>query len=88
MIKRITNICRQERREGKQQSRLWPQPKSSQLRRSLVVATKKKNRGGPQRPRSWPWLRISPTVATKKEKKEDDDQDCDHNQKYHNKKDH
>ncbi len=37
---------------------------------------------------SWPWSRESPVVADKKEKKEDNDQDCDHNQKDHNQEDH
>ncbi len=69
MIKRISNSCRQKIREGRQRSRSWPQQKRSQLGRSLVVATKKEIGGEPQRPRSWPWLRISPTIATKKEKK-------------------
>lgn len=52
MIKMIANSCRQEKGEGRQQSRLQPRPKGLQPRKSLVVATKKKKGGGPQRPRS------------------------------------
>jgi hypothetical protein len=58
----------QRKKKKRWQSRLWPRPKGSQPRGSLVTITNKKKGRGPQRSRSRPQLGRSPIVVAKKEK--------------------